>query len=218
MPHNNRVPTVVISSVEVFASIASSVANSVTSSVSSSLTSSMEALREDAKDPAQLLWFLPRRAVISSLEATGRLADDLRTTVLGARDRLLDGDDQEEFESAYDRVTDDTRDLLEPDTDSVLEPDTVIKPDTVTEPVTEPFTPAPEPVISTEVHQAAGPVVAHGDLPLADFDHMTLGQLRGRLRTMSVVELVQLRDYEKAHANRLPITTMLDNRINKVQG
>ncbi|MDP9496256.1 MAG: hypothetical protein M3P46_01045 [Actinomycetota bacterium] len=45
---------------------------------------------------------------------------------------------------------------------------------------------------------------------------MTLGSLRGRLRTLDVEQLVQLRTYEKAHADRLPVVTMLDNRIAKL--
>lgn len=59
-------------------------------------------------------------------------------------------------------------------------------------------------------------VTAHGDLPLPDYDHMTLGSLRGRLRSLTVEELVQVRDYEKAHAHRLPVVTLLDNRIAKL--
>ncbi|MGB8650220.1 MAG: hypothetical protein WCD35_06125 [Mycobacteriales bacterium] len=59
-------------------------------------------------------------------------------------------------------------------------------------------------------------VTSHDDLPLADYDHMTLGSLRGRLRSLSLPDLVQLRDYEKAHAARLPVVTLLDNRIAKL--
>jgi hypothetical protein len=61
-----------------------------------------------------------------------------------------------------------------------------------------------------------GPVLAHDELPLPDYDHLTLGSLRGRMRSLDVPQLVQVRDYEKAHANRLPIVTMLDNRIAKL--
>lgn len=53
-------------------------------------------------------------------------------------------------------------------------------------------------------------------LPLPDFDHLTLGSIRGRLRRLSLPELVQLREYEGAHGNRPPIVTMLDNRIAKL--
>lgn len=59
-------------------------------------------------------------------------------------------------------------------------------------------------------------VLTHDDLPLPDYDHMTLGSLRGRLRSLTVEELVQVRDYERAHAHRLPVVTLLDNRIAKL--
>jgi hypothetical protein len=36
------------------------------------------------------------------------------------------------------------------------------------------------------------------------------------MRSLTVEQLVQIRDYEKAHADRLPIVTMLDNRIAKL--
>jgi len=67
------------------------------------------------------------------------------------------------------------------------------------------------------VEQSTAPTVTdHDALPLPDYDHMTLGSLRGRLRSLTVEELVQVRDYEKAHASRLPVVTMLDNRIAKL--
>jgi len=59
-------------------------------------------------------------------------------------------------------------------------------------------------------------ITDHSDLPLADYDHMTLGALRGRLRSLDMHQLVQLRDYEKSKADRLPVITMLDNRIAKL--
>ena len=71
-----------------------------------------------------------------------------------------------------------------------------------------------DPSVPQEI--AAGGTLAHADLPLPGYDHLTLGSLRGRLRALDVVQLVQLRDYEKAHANRLPVVTMLDNRIAKL--
>ncbi len=68
-----------------------------------------------------------------------------------------------------------------------------------------------------QVSSAVGaPVLKHDELPLADYDHMTLGSLRGRMRSLHIPQLVQIRDYEKAHADRLPIVTMLDNRIAKL--
>jgi hypothetical protein len=66
-------------------------------------------------------------------------------------------------------------------------------------------------------HNIDAPLVTDAaDLPLPDYDHMTLGALRGRLRSLDMEQLVQIRDYEKAKAHRLPVITMLDNRIAKL--
>ena len=63
---------------------------------------------------------------------------------------------------------------------------------------------------------AGGADLAHSELPLPDYDHLTLPSLRARLARLDIVSLMQIRDYEKAHANRLPVITMLENRIAKV--
>jgi hypothetical protein len=83
--------------------------------------------------------------------------------------------------------------------------------------------PAPSPLRQVEefeppaeLKQQAGGLLSHNELPLPDFDHMTAPQLRGRLRRLDRVSLVQLLNYERAHANRLPIVVMLENRISKV--
>lgn len=71
--------------------------------------------------------------------------------------------------------------------------------------------------VQDEVAQlTAGADLRHDELPLPDFDHQTVPQLRGRLRSLGLAELVQLRDYEQAHAARLPVLTLLDNRIAKL--
>lgn len=80
---------------------------------------------------------------------------------------------------------------------------------------------AASPSIVQAVDQAvaetgAGAPVDHDELPLPDYDHMTLGSLRGRLRALSVAQLVTIRAYERSHADRLPVVTMLDNRIAKL--
>jgi hypothetical protein len=54
------------------------------------------------------------------------------------------------------------------------------------------------------------------DLPIPDFDNVSLGSLRARLRSLSVEQLVVLREWEQAHAHRLPVVTLLDNRIAKL--
>jgi hypothetical protein len=71
--------------------------------------------------------------------------------------------------------------------------------------------------VQEEVAQLTpGADLGHDELPLPDFDHHTVPQLRGRLRTLGLAELVQLRDYEQAHAARVPVLTLLDNRIAKL--
>ncbi|MDX6266146.1 MAG: hypothetical protein QOD70_886 [Frankiales bacterium] len=76
----------------------------------------------------------------------------------------------------------------------------------------------PEVVAVVEEVAAALPVEtpSHDELPLPDYDHMTLGSLRGRLRSLTLDELVAVREYEKAHADRLPVVTLVDNRIAKL--
>lgn len=80
---------------------------------------------------------------------------------------------------------------------------------------------AAAPEVVEQVEKIAGNVAAplitdHSELPLPDYDHMTLGSLRGKLRSLDMQQLVQLRDYEKSKADRLPVVTMLDNRIAKL--
>jgi hypothetical protein len=74
----------------------------------------------------------------------------------------------------------------------------------------------PEEVRTEAAALAPGDELDSADLPLADFDHQTVPQLRGRLRTLTLPELMQLRDYEQAHGRRLPVLTLLDNRIAKL--
>jgi hypothetical protein len=79
-----------------------------------------------------------------------------------------------------------------------------------------------EPVLPEPVHVdltedvKPGATLSHDELPLEDYDHLTLGSLRARLAKLDLTALVQLRDYERVHANRLNVLTMLDNRIAKV--
>jgi hypothetical protein len=63
----------------------------------------------------------------------------------------------------------------------------------------------------------SGAVLNHDELPLPDFDHLTIGALRNKIRSLDVVQLVQLREWERAHADRLPVITALENRIAKLQ-
>jgi hypothetical protein len=71
-------------------------------------------------------------------------------------------------------------------------------------------------VVEEVAEAVGGEPLSRDELPLPDYDHMTLGSLRGRLRSLTVEELVAVRDYEKAHADRLPVVTLVDNRIAKL--
>src|SRR3954447_18103095 len=54
------------------------------------------------------------------------------------------------------------------------------------------------------------------ELPIPDFDNISIGSLRARLRPLNVEQLVTLREWQQAHANRLNVITTLDNRIAKL--
>ena len=89
------------------------------------------------------------------------------------------------------------------------------------EPEPEPAV-VPSPVLDTATAEQVtaategGTTPERDELPLPDYDHLTLGSLRARLRSLSVDDLVSLRAYEAAHADRLQIVTMFDNRIAKL--
>ena len=81
-----------------------------------------------------------------------------------------------------------------------------------------PAPPAPAPPAPAPPAPApAGPALAApGGPPLADFDTMTVASLRGRLRTLDLPTLIQLRGWESRHGARAGILSMLDHRINKL--
>jgi hypothetical protein len=53
----------------------------------------------------------------------------------------------------------------------------------------------------------------HDTLPLPDYDHLPLGGLTTRIRTLDATGVQTLLEYEKAHGNRLPVVTVLENRL-----
>jgi len=85
-------------------------------------------------------------------------------------------------------------------------------------PAPEAAPPAPAPPAPAPPAPApAGPALAApGGPPLADFDTMTVASLRGRLRTLDLPTLIQLRGWESRHGARAGILSMLDHRINKL--
>jgi hypothetical protein len=59
-------------------------------------------------------------------------------------------------------------------------------------------------------------VTSATDLPLANYDSLTVASLRARLRNLSVAQLNQLIGYEKAHAARADVIAMFERRIAKL--
>jgi hypothetical protein len=95
------------------------------------------------------------------------------------------------------------------------EPEVVITP-AVPEPELTPLQQIEQFSVPEEIGKQAGGLKSAADLPLADFDHMSAPQLRGRLRRLDRVQLVQLLDYERAHADRVGIVLLLENRLAKL--
>ncbi|MBW0092056.1 hypothetical protein I4I73_24250 [Pseudonocardia sp. KRD-184] len=55
------------------------------------------------------------------------------------------------------------------------------------------------------------------DLPLPDYDHLTTGDLAGRVRTLPAAPLRELIAHEEAHGNRLPVLEVLRARLADVE-
>jgi hypothetical protein len=50
-------------------------------------------------------------------------------------------------------------------------------------------------------------------LPLEDYDHLPVGSLISRIRTLDSAGLQTLLDYEKGHANRIQVVSAMQNRL-----
>ncbi|MGX5656910.1 hypothetical protein ACWKWC_19210 [Geodermatophilus nigrescens] len=53
----------------------------------------------------------------------------------------------------------------------------------------------------------------HDQLPLPDYDHLPVGGLISRIRTLDATGLQTLLDYERSHARRLQVVTAMENRL-----
>ena len=54
---------------------------------------------------------------------------------------------------------------------------------------------------------------AHATLPLPDYDHLPLGSLQHRIRSLDADALATLLAYEATHANRLPVLETMRARL-----
>jgi hypothetical protein len=57
----------------------------------------------------------------------------------------------------------------------------------------------------------------HDQLPLPDYDHLPVGGLASRIRTLDEAGVQTLLDYEQAHGNRLQVVQIMRNRLSSLQ-
>ncbi|WP_432118571.1 hypothetical protein [Streptomyces sp. bgisy032] len=58
---------------------------------------------------------------------------------------------------------------------------------------------------------------ARDTLPLPDYDHLPIGGLESRVRSLSEDEVEELLAYERSHADRLPVTELLGSRLEQLR-
>ena len=58
---------------------------------------------------------------------------------------------------------------------------------------------------------------ARNALPLPDYDHLPIGGLESRIRSLGVEEVEELLAYERSHADRLPATEVLSSRLEQLK-
>ena len=51
------------------------------------------------------------------------------------------------------------------------------------------------------------------DLPLPDYDHLNVGSLISRIRTLDAAGLQALLEYEQGHANRVQVVSAMQSRL-----
>ena len=106
-------------------------------------------------------------------------------------------------------------------TPETVTPETVT-PETVTPETVTPETVTPETggghvkLVPGDAAPAATPAASAAELPVSNYDNLTIASLRARLRNLSADQLAQLVDYEKSHANRPDVVQMFERRIAKL--
>ena len=55
------------------------------------------------------------------------------------------------------------------------------------------------------------------DLPIKDFDHLQVGGLTSRIRSLGAEDLQTLIGYERSHANRFQGVTIMENRLSSLK-
>jgi hypothetical protein len=57
----------------------------------------------------------------------------------------------------------------------------------------------------------------HDQLPLPDYDHLPVEGLTSRIRTLDADGLQTVLAYEREHANRLQVVTVMENRLSALR-
>ena len=55
-------------------------------------------------------------------------------------------------------------------------------------------------------------------LPLPDYDHLPVGSLTSRIRTLDVDDLQTVLGYEQSHANRVQVVQAMTHRLDELKG
>jgi hypothetical protein len=53
----------------------------------------------------------------------------------------------------------------------------------------------------------------HDELPLPDYDHLQGGALASRIRALDAAGVQTLLDYERSHANRVQVVSLMEHRL-----
>ncbi|HEY7012588.1 MAG TPA: hypothetical protein VH480_07530 [Streptosporangiaceae bacterium] len=80
--------------------------------------------------------------------------------------------------------------------------------------------PGAEPAAAPAEPAAAGPAAAgpaQPELPVPNYDDLSVASLRARLRNLDQSQVRVLLEYEKDHAGRAAVLTMFENRIAKLE-
>ena len=74
-----------------------------------------------------------------------------------------------------------------------------------------------EPTTGPSIGPSTGPSIETGSLPLADFDHLPVGDLVHRIRSLDASQLEALLQHEREHGDRLPVVQVLEQRLAALQ-
>ena len=85
-------------------------------------------------------------------------------------------------------------------------------------PTVDATTPVSADAAVTEQAAEAAPVAdAEPDVPLPNYDDLSIASLRARLRNLDAAQVKQLAEYERAHSARADVITMFERRMAKLE-